>query len=133
SPFHFDGSYLLRIGIQGYAVPEEQRQPANLAFVIDVSGSMARENRLELLKGALQMLVDELRRDDTVSIVVYGSSARVVLEPTSASDRNQILNAIYALQPEGSTNAEAGLRLGYQMANSAFRASGINRVILASD
>src|SRR5690554_3214145 len=52
SPFHFDGSYLLRIGIQGYAVPEEQRQPANLAFVIDVSGSMARENRLELLKGA---------------------------------------------------------------------------------
>lgn len=133
SPFHFDGSTLLRVGVQGHEVRTAERLPANLTFVIDVSGSMARENRLQLVKGALQMLVDGLRPDDSVSIVVYGSNARVVLEPTPGSDRERILNAVYALQPEGSTNAEAGLRLGYEMANSAYRSGGINRVVLASD
>lgn len=133
SPFHNDSSYILRVGVQGYEVPQAQRPPANLTFVVDVSGSMARESRLELVKGSLQMLVDELRPDDMVSLVVYGSNARVVLQPTAASERDRILGAIYSLQPEGSTNAEAGLRLGYQMANSAFRSGGINRVILASD
>lgn len=133
SPFHGDGSYLLRIGVQGYDVPQAQRTPANLTFVVDVSGSMSRESRLELVKGALQMLLDGLRPDDTVSLVVYGSNARVVLEPTAASERDRILGAIYSLQPEGSTNVEAGLRLGYQMANSAYRSGAINRVILASD
>ena len=138
SPFntdgaHQDGSYILRFGIQGYEVPEYARKSASLTFVIDVSGSMDRENRLWLVKQSLQMLVDRLRPDDTVSIVVYGSEARVVLYPTSGEDRATILDAIYSLRPEGSTNAEAGLRLGYQMAWNAFRENAINRVILCSD
>ena len=133
SPFHYDGTQILRFGIQGYDVPAEQRKPASLTFVIDVSGSMAMENRLELVKQSLQLLVDRLRPTDSVAIVVYGSEARVVLNPTSGEDRATILNAIYSLQPEGATNAEAGLRLGYQMAALAFRPDGINRVILCSD
>jgi Ca-activated chloride channel family protein len=133
SPFHYDGSYLLRFGIQGYQVPEGARKPASLTFVIDVSGSMERENRLELVKRSLQMLVDRLRPDDTVAIVVYGSQARTVLYPTSGEDRNAILNAIYSLRTEGATNAEAGLRLGYQIAWQAYRHEAINRVILCSD
>jgi len=133
SPFNTDGTYILRFGIQGYEVPEYARKPASLTFVIDVSGSMDRENRLGLVKQSLQLLVDRLRPDDTVSIVVYGSQARVVLYPTSGEDRDVILNAIYSLRPEGSTNAEAGLRLGYQMAGQAFRWDAINRVILCSD
>jgi Ca-activated chloride channel family protein len=133
SPFHTDGQYILRFGIQGYEIPDYARKPASLTFVIDVSGSMDRENRLGLVKHSLQMLVDRLRPDDTVAIVVYGSEARVVLYPTSGADRNTILNAIYSLRTEGSTNAEAGLQLGYQMAGSAFRPNGINRVILCSD
>jgi Ca-activated chloride channel family protein len=133
SPFHTDGQYILRFGIQGYEIPDYARKPASLTFVIDVSGSMDRENRLGLVKHSLQMLVDRLRPDDTVAIVVYGSESRVVLYPTSGADRNTILNAIYSLRTEGSTNAEAGLQLGYQMAGSAFRPNGINRVILCSD
>lgn len=133
SPFHTDGQHILRFGVQGYQVPEYVRKPASLTFVIDVSGSMDRENRLGLVKQSLQMLVDRLRPDDTVSIVVYGSEARVVLYPTSGEDRNTILNAIYSLRTEGSTNAEAGLRLGYQMAGNASRPGAINRVILCSD
>lgn len=124
---------MLRVGIQGYDVPADERKDAALTFVIDVSGSMDMDNRLGLVKQSLEMLVEQLRRDDTVSIVVYGSEARVVLEPTRGSNSGRILDAIYSLQPEGSTNAEAGLRLGYRMAMEAYKRDGINRVILCSD
>jgi len=133
SPFHHDGTYFLRIGVQGYDVEEEFRPAAALTFVIDVSGSMGQENRLELVKQSLQLLIDRMRADDTVAIVVYGSNARVVLNPTNGSDRRAILNAIYGLNPEGSTNLEAGLNLGYELANRAYKPDGINRVIIASD
>ena len=133
APFDFDDTHLLRIGIQGYQIAEWERKPANLTFVIYVSGSMDRENRLGLVKQSLQLLVERLRADDRVAIVVYGSEARVVLYPTPASERTVILDAIYGLRPEGSTNAEAGLRLGYQVAASTFREDGINRIILCSD
>ena len=133
SAFHSDGSLILRFGIQGYEVPEYARKPANLTFVIDISGSMDIENRLGLVKQSLQMLVERLRPDDSVSIVVYGSDARVVLYPTNGADKGAILNAIYSLRPEGATNAEAGIRLGYQMAWQAFDEHAINRIILCSD
>ncbi|MBI4768890.1 MAG: von Willebrand factor type A domain-containing protein [Chloroflexi bacterium] len=133
SPFLRDGSTLLRVGIQGYAVPEAERLPASLTFVIDISGSMSKENRLELVKRSLQLLVDRLRPDDTVAIVVFGSNARVVLNPASGEDRASILSAIYGLRAEGATNAEAVLRLGYQLANQGYLPGGINRVILCSD
>src|SRR6185503_16144417 len=83
SPFTRDGTQILRVGIQGYSVPDSERKPAVLTFVIDVSGSMAQENRLALVKRSLEMLVERLRPSDTVSIVVYGSDARVALNPTS--------------------------------------------------
>lgn len=133
SPFHRDGSYLVRIGIQGYDVPDSERKPASLTFVIDVSGSMANGGRLEMVKDALSMLVERLRADDMVSIVAFTSDARVVLHPTSARNTRAILDAIYSLYPQNSTNAEAGLRLGYDMALEMHRAGAINRVILCSD
>ena len=124
---------MMRVGIQGYAIPSEERKDVSLTFVIDVSGSMDRESRLELVKRSLEMLVEQLRPSDSVGIVVYGSDARVVLEPTSGAEAGTILDAIYRLHPEGSTNAEAGLRLGYERANAAFKPGAINRVILCSD
>ncbi len=133
SPFQRDGTQIIRVGVQGYEVSEAERKPASLTFVIDISGSMAQDGRLELVKQSLQMLVDRLRPSDSVAIVVYGSDARVVLNPTSGEDRATILSAIYGLQPEGATNVEAGLRLGYNIANLAYRPDGINRVILCSD
>ena len=133
SPFTNDGTYLLRIGIQGYQVPESERHSSILTFVIDVSGSMGQENRLGLVQRSLELLVNRLRPDDQVSIVVYGSNARVVLNPTRGDQRSTILDAIYSLYPEDSTNAEAGLRLGYQLALQAFQPGANNRVILCSD
>jgi Ca-activated chloride channel family protein len=133
SPFHYDGTYFLRFGVQGYQVQEWQRKPATLTFVIDISGSMQRENRLELVKRSLELLVDRLNNQDTVAIVVYGSYARTVLNPTPGSERQAILNAIYSLYTEGATNAEAGLELGYQLAMQAYRQGSSNRVVLCSD
>ena len=134
APFTQSERYqMLRVGIQGYQVPEEERKDASLTFVIDVSGSMDMDNRLGLVKRSLELLVEQLRPHDRVGIVVYGSDARVVLEPTSGSEKGRILEAIYSLQPEGATNAEAGIRLGYIMAMHAYNPAGINRVILCSD
>ena len=134
APFTQSERYqMLRVGIQGYQVPEDERKDASLTFVIDVSGSMDMDNRLGLVKRSLELLVEQLRPYDRVSIVVYGSDARVVLEPTPGSDKGEILEAIYSLHPEGATNAEAGIRLGYQMAMHAYNPEGINRVILCSD
>jgi Ca-activated chloride channel family protein len=132
SPFEED-VHLLRIGIQGYEIPEWDRKPSALTFVIDVSGSMQREDRLELVKDALELLVEQLDEEDSVAIVVYGSTARTVLDPTSGDQKHTIMKAINALKPEGSTNAEAGLRQGFKLAMQAYEPGMNNRVILCSD
>ena len=124
---------LLRIGIQGRVIPDTQRKDAILTFVIDVSGSMGRENRLGLVKQALILLLEQLRPSDKVGIVVYGSNARIVLPHTSIVNREHILTAIRALTPEGATNAEAGLQMAYKLATQNATPGYINRVILCSD
>lgn len=131
APFGYANHYALRVGIQGKYISPEDRQPALLIFVIDVSGSMNSENRLGLVKETLAILVDELRQDDRVAIAVYSDNSRVVLRPTS--DKEAIMSAIHALMPEGSTNAEAGLNLGYQVARDNMREGENTRVILLSD
>ena len=133
APFGPEKGYLLKIDLQGKEIAAEERKDAVLTFVVDVSGSMNQENRLGLVKQSLRMLVDELRPRDAVGIVVYGSRARVILKPTSAENKALILQAIDYLEPDGSTNAEEGLRLGYEMAAQGFRPGAINRVILLSD
>jgi len=94
---------------------------------------MERDGRLELVKDALRLLVDGLGRDDSVSIVTFGDDARVVLPPTRATDSDRIVGALAELHPGGSTNLEAGLRLGYGLARETLTENGIDRVVLASD
>ena len=106
-------------------------KPAVLTFVVDVSGSMNRENRLGLVKRALGLLLDELRPDDRVGLVVYGSSGRVLLRHTR--DLEEIRRAISELRPEGSTNVEEGLRLAYDLADEGWRQGASNRILLCSD
>jgi Ca-activated chloride channel family protein len=94
---------------------------------------MEREDRLELVKKALRLLVDQLRDDDRIGIVEYGTSARKVLDPTALEDKDEIISAIESLHPNGSTNAEDGIVMGYKMAEKVFDPERINRVILCSD
>ena len=133
APYGYDNHYLMRVGIQGRYIAPEDRDPVMLTFVIDVSGSMDMENRLGLLKETLALLIDELREDDRIAIVVYSDNSRAVLEPTPASEKETIMDAINALQPEGSTNASEGIRLGYQVAQENLREGENNRVIVLSD
>ena len=133
TPFTDEDEVLVRIGVQAREVRDRARQDASLTFVIDTSGSMARDERLETVKDALRILVDELRPSDRVAVVSFGSDARVVLPSTPAGDRTRILRAIDHLEPDGSTNLEAGLRLGYDQARGNLTEEGIDRVILASD
>lgn len=128
-----EGYHLLRVGIVARSVEASERKPANLVFVIDVSGSMGRENRLGAVKRSLRVLVDELGEGDRVGIVTYGSHAEVRLPLVDASHRDEILEVIGSLQTSGATNAAAGLKLGYEMARRAFERGCINRLVLCSD
>ncbi len=132
APFASGPRYrLLRFGVRAREVRAEQRDPATLIFVVDVSGSMNRENRLGLVKRSLALLLDQLRSDDRVGLVVYGSRGEVLLEPTG--DLEAIRRAIDRLAAGGSTNAEEGLVLAYELAGRSLREEGITRVILCSD
>ncbi len=133
SPFGDENHWIMRVGLQGRAILAEDRKDATLIFVIDVSGSMAREDRLGLVKQSLELLVDELRPADEVGIVIYGSRGQVLLDPTSGEDKRAIMRAIRKLTPGGSTNVEEGLTLGYEMAAESVRSDRISRVILLSD
>jgi Ca-activated chloride channel family protein len=132
SPFRPDLS-VMKIGIKGRETERGERKPMNLTFVIDVSGSMGYDNRLDLVKRSMEMLIQQLTDRDRVGIVAYGSRAHVVLEPTPAHQRRRIIEAVRRLYPGGSTFAEAGLRLGYQMANRQYVAGYTNRIVLCSD
>lgn len=127
------GYHVLHVGVKGKEVAAVERKAANLIFVIDVSGSMDQENRLGLVKKSLRLLVDQLEEGDKVGIVTYGSEAKALLPPSDAHDKARIMRVIDGLTTEGATNAEAGLRLGYQMAGQHFRPGAINRVVLLSD
>jgi Ca-activated chloride channel family protein len=133
TPFWDARNDIIRIGIKAREVPERRRQDVNLTLVVDVSGSMREQGKLQMVQDALAVLIDELDRFDTVAIVSYNTDASVVLEPTSVDNRREILDAIDRLEAGGSTNAEAGLLLGYEMADGSFIRDGVNRVILLSD
>ncbi|MDZ7605265.1 MAG: von Willebrand factor type A domain-containing protein [Cyclobacteriaceae bacterium] len=124
---------LVHIGLQGLKVPTENLPASNLVFLIDVSGSMQDVNKLPLLKSAFKMLVEELRAEDRVAIVVYAGAAGLVLPSTSGKNKEKIIEALDRLEAGGSTAGGAGIKLAYETALENFVTKGNNRVILASD
>ena len=124
---------LLQIGLRGRSIDKSSLPPSNLVFLIDVSGSMNSPNKLPLLKSAFGLLVNELRPQDRVAIVVYAGAAGLVLESTPGDRKEAIMNAIDNLEAGGSTAGGAGLRLAYKEAEKNFAKGGNNRIILATD
>lgn len=127
------GNKLLRIGLRGKPVNLQTLPPQNLVFLLDVSGSMSDPNKLPLLKRSLKMLVDQMREQDHVAIVVYAGAAGLVLPPTNGSQREKILDALEKLEAGGSTAGSEGIQLAYETARKHFRSDANNRVILATD
>lgn len=124
---------LLAIGIKGYDLPKTRLPPANLVFLIDVSGSMAAPDKLGLLKSSFKLLLRQLRPEDKVAIVVYAGAAGVVLEPTAGDQKAKIETALERLSAGGSTHGSAGIQLAYSLARQGLVKNGVNRVILATD
>ena len=126
-------SRLLLLKVNARKIDPASIPPSNLVFLVDVSGSMDMPNRLPLLKSGFKMLVDNLREQDTVSIVIYGSSAGVWMGPTSGADKKAIRKAIEELTTGGATSGESGIRTAYRLAKSLYIKNGNNRVVLATD
>jgi len=132
APWNKDHKLVL-IGLQGKKIPTDNLPASNLVFLIDVSGSMQGPNRLPLVKASMKMLVDQLREEDKVSIVVYAGAAGLVLKPTSGDEKTTIKDAIDKLEAGGSTAGGAGIKLAYNTAKEYFVKGGNNRVILCTD
>ncbi|MBO9491722.1 von Willebrand factor type A domain-containing protein [Endozoicomonas sp. G2_1] len=132
SPFRH-GYHVLHLGVQTQRLAEYERKASNIVLVADISGSMASDSKLELLKQSLKTLVSQLGPNDRVALVSYNEIAQVVLPSTSASYKRAINKAIDTLSSGGSTNVEAGLSLAYQQATEMFVPGLNNRVILTSD
>jgi Ca-activated chloride channel family protein len=132
APWNKDHKLVL-IGLQGKKIPTENLPASNLVFLIDVSGSMQTAERLPLVKSSLKMLVDQLRQEDKISIVVYAGAAGLALPPTSGADKTKIKDAIDQLEAGGSTAGGAGIKLAYRVAAENFVKKGNNRVILCTD
>lgn len=124
---------ILHLGIQGKRIEKEALPPSNLVFLIDVSGSMGTPNKLELVKSSLSLLVDNVREEDRIAIVVYAGAAGLVLESTSGAQKSIIKEAIQNLQSGGSTAGGRGIELAYKIAQENFIEAGNNRVIIATD
>ncbi len=124
---------LLLVGLKAEDINREEREPLNLVFLIDVSGSMFSEEKLPLVQKAFTMLTDTLTEDDRISIVTYAGEEKVVIKGTSGEDKEKIKEAINSLEAGGSTYGEAGINRAYELAEKNFIKNGNNRVILATD
>jgi Ca-activated chloride channel family protein len=128
-----EGRQLVHIGLQGYNIVPRERPPLNLTLLIDVSGSMAPENKLPLAIASFRTLVEQLNARDRVSIVVYAGAAGAVLQPTPGNERGRIIAALENLHAGGSTAGGEGLRLAYALAEQNYDRNAVNRVIIATD
>lgn len=132
SPFSKERK-LLRVGVQAKKLSLRERKNANLVFLVDVSGSMQSADKLELAKRALRILVDNLKDGDTVSLVTYAGSTRVVLPPTGLEKKGEIISALEDLRAGGSTAMASGMELAYGLAAQALGPNSLSRVIVLSD
>ena len=126
-----ENAMLMMLGLQAKKV--ETAAKNNLVFLIDISGSMAAEDKLELLQKSFAHLVDQLGKDDVISIVTYAAGEQVILDGCSGSKKDLIMKKIQSLSAKGATNGEAGLKMAYQLAETHYIQDGNNRIILASD
>lgn len=128
-----NGNKLLHIGIKGYEVKTETAPKANLVFLLDVSGSMRAPDKLPLVKQSMELLLSQLKPDDTVAIVVYAGQSGTVLEPTLVKEKQKIIDAMNQLNAGGGTAGSEGIKRAYELAEAHFVKGGVNRIFLATD
>lgn len=125
--------YIVRFGIKGKTTPKEQLPPSNYVFLVDVSGSMSSEDKIDLAKAGFTKLANNLRDDDRVTIITYSGKVKMLLEPTLGKDKKRIKSAISKLSASGSTNGGNAIQMAYEAAEEYYVKGGNNRIILATD
>ncbi len=133
APSPFDDTTIVRVGLHGKDAPTVEPKPANLVFLVDVSGSMSASNKLPLVKVVLRETVDVLLPGSRVALVTYASSPGTPLPSTPVEERAKILSAIDRLEAGGSTNGAGGIQAAYEQARAHFIPGGVNHVILCTD
>ncbi len=119
--------------LAGTSHPLHGAPASHLVFLLDISASMRQSGRLDLLKEGMIRLIQWMRAEDYVSIVVYSDEVRTILEPTSASDKDVIVEAINRILAQSKTNADKGIRQAYRVAEEHLIPEGNNRIIWATD
>ncbi|NNC72478.1 MAG: DUF3520 domain-containing protein [Sphingomonadaceae bacterium] len=130
TPWNSD-TRLLRIGLRGYDIERSERPPANLVFLVDVSGSMHSADKLPLVQCSMAMMAEQMNPRDRISIVTYAGSTKTII--SGSRNRNDIIGVLGELRSGGSTAGAAGIQLAYDAARENFIDGGINRILLATD
>ena len=127
------GNKLALIAIKGKRLAAEEVPPMNLVFLVDVSGSMASNDKLPLVKQTLNLMLEQLSERDRIALVVYAGKSGLALDSMSCRHKGRIQDAINRLAAGGSTAGGTGIQLAYQIAQNNFLPGGVNRVILCTD
>jgi Ca-activated chloride channel homolog len=124
---------LVRVGLKARTINMDKLPPSNMVFLLDISGSMGEPNKLPLVKASMKMLVDQLRPQDRVAIVVYSGEVALKLPSTPGNKKQLIKDAIDELQAGGSTAGGAGIKMAYRIARENYMFGGNNRIIMCTD
>lgn len=128
-----EGRQIVHIGLQGYELPESQRRPLNLTFLVDVSGSMGSADKLDLAKQAMNLIIDRLRPQDTVAVTYYAEGAGTTLAPTPGTDKLRLRCAVASLYASGGTAGATGMTNAYDQAQVSFARDRVNRILMFTD
>ncbi|GAA0648894.1 hypothetical protein GCM10009101_23020 [Brevundimonas lenta] len=127
------GRQIVHIGLQGYELPEGERRPLNLTFMVDVSGSMQSPDKLALAQKAMNLIIDRLRPEDRVAVTFYASDVGTAVGPTPGDQKLKLRCAVAALNAGGSTAGAQGMVNAYQQAEAAFGRNKVNRILMFTD
>jgi Ca-activated chloride channel family protein len=127
------GRQIVHVGLQGYELPEGQRRPLNLTFLVDVSGSMNRPDKLELAKQSMNLIIDRLRPHDRVAVAYYAEGAGTTLAPTSGNEKLKLRCAVASLRAAGGTAGATGMTNAYDQAQASFGRNKVNRILMFTD
>lgn len=128
-----EGRQVVHVGLQGYELPASERRPLNLTFLVDKSGSMGGSDRIELARRSMNLIIDRLRPEDTVSIAYYASGVGTIVQGTAGDQKLKLRCAVASIHTGGGTSGGAGLAHAYELAEARFRPSKVNRVLLFTD